>query len=516
MTAEMRTETAPAEYADVVLVGAGIMSMTLGVLLKELQPSWSIAVVERLGSAGGESSDSWNNAGTGHAALCELNYTPAGRDGTVSPDKAIAINEQFQVSLQFWAHLAATGRVGAPKTFINPVPHMSFVWGGQATDYLHRRYEALKPQPLFSTMEFSDRADQLEEWTPLVMTGRRAVQPVAGSRVAGGTDVDFGALSRTMAGFLQRNGAELNFEHEVTDLARDTNGRWDVSVHNLGSGRRAKIRSRFVFIGAGGGALHLLQRSGIPEGRGFGGFPVSGQFLRCTKDEIVRAHHAKVYGQASVGAPPMSVPHLDTRVVDGKRSLLFGPYAGFTSRFLKSGSLLDLPRSIRPSNLGPMLAVARDNLDLSRYLLGEVLKSREAKIRTLTDYMPTAQDADWDLITAGQRVQIIRKDPTRGGALQFGTELITSGDGSLAALLGASPGASTSVSIVLDLLERSFPQQFPRWQPRLTDMIPGYGHRLNDNPALAEEVLARTGAALQLHPGSGDGNQGGGAARGAR
>ncbi|MFC7860865.1 malate:quinone oxidoreductase [Arthrobacter koreensis] len=485
-----------ANRTDVLLIGGGIMSATLGAFLKQLAPDWDISLYERMDRAGTESSDPWNNAGTGHAALCELNYSPAGPDGTVDPAKAIGINEQFQVSRQFWSHLVEKGDISGG--FINPLPHMSFVWGNAHAEYLRKRYESLSAQPLFKTMEFSEDHSKIAEWAPLLMQGRDSGQRVAASRVVGGTDVDFGALTRELVNFLGANGADLNFGHEVTNLTRNSGGGWDVTVRNRATKASKTVSARFVFIGGGGGALHLLQRSGIPEGKGFGGFPVSGQFLRSTDESIISAHNAKVYGQASVGAPPMSVPHLDTRFVDGKKSLLFGPYGGFSPKFLKNGSLTDLPFSVRPHNLVPMLAVAKDNMSLVKYLVTEVLKSREGKTKALREFYPEAVTEGWDLITAGQRVQVIKKDPKSGGVLQFGTELITSADGTVGALLGASPGASTAPPIMINLMKRCFPAEFPGWEAKIKEMIPGYGVKLNENESLADEIIAETNRVLKL------------------
>jgi len=480
---------------DVVLIGGGIMSATLGTMLNELEPDWSVALYENLHQAGQESSDPWNNAGTGHAALCELNYSPSGPGGVVDITKATNINEQYHMSLQYWSHLVDKGTLTDPRSFINPLPHMSFVWGDDHADYLQTRYETMLPNPLFADMQHTEDIDQIAEWAPLLAEGRPKGQRVAASRFEAGTDVDFGALTRQLVDNLD---AELYYGHKVTGLSRDTDGSWEVSVHDRLNGRKFTVNARFVFIGAGGGALDLLQSSGIPEAKGYGGFPISGQFLRSTNQEVIDRHNAKVYGQAAVGAPPMSVPHLDTRFVDGRRSLMFGPYAGFSTNFLKTGSYLDLPKSVRPHNLGTMLNVAKDNFDLVGYLISEVVKTHSKKVDTLRGFYPAAAEDEWELITAGQRVQVMKKDPQKGGVLQFGTELVSGADGSIAALLGASPGASTAAPIMVNLLRRSFPDRFTGWESKLTEMIPSQGQRLNDNPKLLEEITAATTKTLQL------------------
>ncbi|RFA16449.1 malate:quinone oxidoreductase [Subtercola boreus] len=483
---------------DVVLIGGGIMSATLGALLKLLQPDWSIAVYEKLGHVALESSNPWNNAGTGHAALCELNYMPQAADGSVETSKAVAINEQFQVSRQLWSFLVTQGLIKDPETFINATPHMTFVRGEDNVDYLRRRYEALLSEPLFAGIEYSDDPQVVYGWAPLLMRDRRKDERVAATRVPAGTDVDFGSLTQQLFDYITANGATLNTEHQVTGLKKQKDGTWKVAVRHLVGGTPSIVNARFVFVGAGGGALNLLQKAGIPEIRGFGGFPISGEFLRTDNPAVVREHQAKVYGKASVGAPPMSVPHLDKRVVDGEASLLFGPYAGFSPKFLKSGSWLDLPRSIRLHNLGPMLAVARDNLDLMKYLIGEVFASRAKKMEALREFMPTADPKDWYLITAGQRVQVMKKDAKKGGVLQFGTEVITAADGSIAGLLGASPGASTAVPIMLDLIERCFPAEYAGWVPHLKKMIPSLGTLLNTAPAKAEKEISATAEVLGI------------------
>jgi malate dehydrogenase (quinone) len=485
---------------DVVLVGGGIMSATLAALIGVVAPQWSVTVFESAADVAGESSQAWNNAGTGHSALCELNYTPAGPDGRVDSAKAVTINEQFQVSRQFWSHLVRAGLTGAPKEFITPVPHVSFVTGEDGRAYMRARHRALAAQPLFEGLEYSDDTAELAEWIPLMMAGRDPSQVVAATRSAAGTDVNFGALTRMLLEDADARGVAVHCNQRVDDLVRETDGRWAVTARDTVTGERRTVRARFVFVGAGGGALPLLQRAGIPEIAGFGGFPVSGKFLRTRSPELVSSHHAKAYGQAAVGAPPMSVPHLDLRLIDGDHSLMFGPYAGFSPKFLKAGSMFDLPRSVKPNNLGSMLGVARTEMALTRYLVNELMQSGADRHRTLQHFVPTAEEHDWEMITAGQRVQVIKRDPATGrGVLQFGTELVVGGDGTVAGLLGASPGASTAVSAMLTLLERCFPDRIPAWRPALQEAIPSYGRSLADDPALLAEVRASTMQTLELN-----------------
>ncbi len=484
------------EDTDVLLIGAGVMCATLGAFLRELEPSLSITVLERLDHAAAESSDAWNNAGTGHSAFCELNYTPEDADGRIDIAKARQIAASFEVSKQLWASLAERGALSAPSQFIRPIPHLSFVHGADGVDYLRRRYQALQASPLFAGMRWSTDPGELAAWMPLVMRGRDPAEPVAATSMAIGTDVNFGALTRALFASLGRSGATLRFGREVTGIDRDGDA-WRVT-HGGDDGEQA-VRARFVFLGAGGGALPLLLRSGIPEGHGYGGFPISGQWLVCRNPAVVEQHHAKVYGRAAVGAPPMSVPHLDTRFIQGERALLFGPYAGFSTRFLKHGSLLDLPMSLRARNVVPMLAAGLDNIDLTRYLIEQVVQSPEDRLAALRAFVPTAALEDWTLETAGQRVQIIHGDDARGGVLQFGTEVVAAADGSLAALLGASPGASTAASIQLSVLERCFPERFASaaWQSKLRELVPSLGQSLDD-AALLASVRSRSAVALGL------------------
>ncbi len=492
----MRSDTPTS--SDVVLIGGGIMTATLAALLEIVAPDRTVTVLESAPEVAGESSNAWNNAGTGHSALCELNYTPLTADGRVDTTKALVVNEEFQVSRQFWAHLVRSGLTGSPKQFITPVPHVSFVTGEAGRRYMRARHAALAADPLFAGLEYSEDRAELESWLPLMMAGRRADQVVAATRSSAGTDVDFGSLTRLLLGAATDRGAVLHCSTRVRDLSRDADGRWSVAVQDAVTGQRRTLRARFVFVGAGGGALPLLQRAGIPEIRGFGGFPVSGQFLRGSSPELVGGHQAKVYGQAAVGAPPMSVPHLDLRMVDGVQTLMFGPYAGFSPKFLKAGSNWDLPRSIRLDNLASMLGVARSNVPLTWYLVQQVLQSRAARHRALTDFVPDADPRDWELITAGQRVQVIKEDARGRGVLQFGTELVVGADGSIAGLLGASPGASTAVSAMLRVLERCFPEQVADRRPALQEAIPSYGQRLGEDPALLSAVRTDTAQALEL------------------
>ncbi len=486
---------------DVILIGAGIMSATLGIFLKELQPDLSIAVFERLPEIAAESSDAWNNAGTGHSAFCELNYTPENADGSVDISKALKIASQFEISKQFWAYLTKKKYFNDPQDFINTIPHMSFVWGKENVSYLKKRVDALTANALFEGMQFSDDPAQIKQWIPLVMEGRDPAQKVAATKMDIGTDVNFGALTKAMIAHLeQQPGVKIYLSHEIRDLEREDDGSWQVKVKDLQEGLSRRLKTKFVFIGAGGGALRLLEKSDIPEAAGYGGFPISGQWLRCINPEVTEQHAAKVYGKASVGAPPMSVPHLDTRSMGEDKALLFGPFAGFSTKFLKHGSYLDLPLSLEFDNILPMLSAGWHNIDLTKYLMKQVSQSNEDRINALKEYLPEAKAADWELAIAGQRVQVIKKDKEEGGVLEFGTEIVAAADGSLAALLGASPGASTSVAIMIDVLKKCFPLQMQsaKWQEKLKEMIPSFGKSLADNGELAKAIRDYTSIVLEL------------------
>jgi malate dehydrogenase (quinone) len=491
----------PTSHPDVVLIGAGIMSATLGMMLKELDPTLTIEIFERLDVVAGESSDAWNNAGTGHSAFCELNYTPQQEDGSVEVTKAIKIAESFEVSKQFWAYLVERDYISEPSTFINTVPHMSFVWGSDNVAYLRKRFDGLVQHPLFKEMVYSEEIPQLKEWMPLVMEERDLTQKLAATRMEQGTDVDFGDLTRLIFKQLSSlHDVTLQLSHDVMDLKKTKEGYWQVEVKDLVHKEKRTLETKFIFIGAGGGALPLLEKSDIPEGHGYGGFPVGGKWLICDNQSLIEKHAAKVYGRSEVGAPPMSVPHLDTRIIDGKKALLFGPFAGFSTKFLKKGSFLDLPASLQMDNIIPIVSAGFHNLALTKYLIEQVTLSREDRLEELRKYVPTAQLDDWKLQEAGQRVQVIKKDEEEGGVLEFGTEIVSAADGSIAALLGASPGASTAVSVMLDLLKCCFKDKMnsEEWQTKLKEMIPSYGLSLAKDAVLCQAIRKRTTDILRI------------------
>ncbi len=482
---------------DAILVGAGIMSSTLAVLLHELDPDLRLLVVERLSSAGLESSCAKNNAGTGHAANCELNYTPIQNDGGVSTHKAFEINKSFEQSLEFWGSLTEKGKL-MPKTFLNKLPHISLVFGDDDISFLKKRFSELSSHAAFSQMEFTMDHVQLKEWIPLVMDGRKSSERIGATRIKRGTDIDFGNLTRSYISQIEgKESVEINYSTNVQALQQDCGGDWHLSLK--GTKKSRIVRSKFVFLGAGGGALSLLQKSGIPEGLPYAGFPVSGKWLICEELKLTKTHNAKVYGNAEVGAPPMSVPHLDTRWINGKRSLLFGPFAGFSSNFLKYGSKLDLFRSIKSTNFLSMLQAGIDNLDLGKYLFNQLIQTNNDRIETLRRFLPCVSPDDWKLSIAGQRVQIIKKT-AKGGMLKMGTEVVTSSDGSLAVLLGASPGASTAVTIMIEVLNRCWHEKMKsnQWQKKMLELFPSLGTDINSNQATLLSIRKRNDFLLKL------------------
>ena len=487
---------------DVVMVGGGVMSTTLATYLQELQPEWKIQVFERLDGVALESSNGWNNAGTGHSGFAELNYTPELPDGSIETKRAVGIAEQFEVSRQFWTHQIGRGHMQAPETFVNATPHMSFVWGDENIEYLRKRHQALIREPLFYGMQFSQDQEQIRKWAPLMIEGRDPAQKVAATYMPLGTDVNFGAVTNQLMKGLQKSpNFALKLKHEVRALRQNDDKTWNVTVADLADGGKERtVKARFVFVGAGGAALKLLQASGIPEAKDYAGFPVGGQFLAIENPALTQRHDVKAYGKAATGSPPMSVPHLDARNLDGKPVVLFGPFALATSKFLKEGSWFDLFSSVNKDNVMGMLRVGIHNLDLVKYLLQQAELSDEDRQRALQAYFPNAKREDWKLITAGQRVQVIKRDPKEGAVLQFGTEIVTDKDGTIAALMGASPGASTAPHIMLNLMAKAFPQQMTDdgWKPRLKQIVPSYGRKLNEDPALTNQIRRLTSTALHL------------------
>lgn len=486
---------------DIALIGAGIMSATLASLLHELNPNFKIQLFERLDEAAAESSNAWNNAGTGHSAFCELNYTPQNEDGSVEISKALKICEQFEISKQFWSYLVKKKYIDDPSSFIKSVPHCSFVYGDKNVNFLKSRYETLSKNHLFKEMKFMENPSDIEELMPLVMKNRKSEQPVAATVVQNGTDVNFEVLTKRMLQYLDRKDTiTQTFNSEVTAIKYKKKGYWKLKISNLKTDEKFKIQANFVFIGAGGGSLLLLQDANIQEAQGYGGFPVGGQWLKCINKEIINKHHVKVYGKASLGAPPMSVPHLDTRIINGKKELLFGPFAGFSTKFLKNGSYVDFLNSIELDNIKSMFYAGWNNFGLTKYLIEQVMQSDEDRIKALQEYFPEAKLQDWQLLEAGQRVQVIKQDKEQGGILEFGTELITANNGSLACLLGASPGASTSVSIILEVIKKCFSNDFKsiEWQEKLKNIIPSFKKSLKDDEKLTEKIRSITSKTLKL------------------
>ncbi|WP_076478429.1 malate dehydrogenase (quinone) [Williamsia sterculiae] len=478
-------------HADVVLIGGGIMSATLGSMLAVLEPRWRVVVLERAGALASESSDAWNNAGTGHSGFCELNYMPDPTNGS----KASIIAAQFLASRQWWSYLAAQGLLD-PTTFISTTAHMDVVFGEHDIAYLRERFDTLITDPLFGGMEFSDDPSVIARWAPLVMEGRPAAQRVAATRHPGGTDVDFGALTRGLTTVITSCGGEVRLGHDVRSLRRDASGSWVVRCRNRDG--EFSVRSPQVFVGAGGHALRLLQRAHLPEVRGYAVLPVGAAFLRCSDPTVVSRHRSKVYGQAAVGAPPMSVPHLDRRVVDGTPHLMFGPYATFSTKLLTRGRWTDFFTTVRSHNMVVILAAMVQNVSLIRYLIGQLAARPRHRFRQLQRYYPRARRDQWTLVAAGQRAQLITPDRRRIGVIQQGTELIVSADGSMSGLLGASPGASTAVPIMVDLLRRCFPDRWrDRWAEAMSVAIPALT-TARWSPELVRDVHATTGRSLGL------------------
>ena len=483
---------------DAVLVGGGIMSATLGTYLSELEPNWQIRMYERLDNVAQESSNGFNNAGTGHSGFMEMNYTSE-KDGKMDISKAVNVAEQFEVAKQFWSYQVKEGVLGQPNSFINPVPHIAFVWGDNV-NFLEKRYAAMVKNPMFYGMKFSENPAEIKLWAPLVMNGRDAAQKVAATRMDVGSDVNYGSITTQLVDHLKKqSNFKLQTSTEVTGISQNDDKTWTVAFKNLTTGKTDHVKTRFVFIGAGGAAVKLLQMTGLPEAKQYAGFPVGGVFLMTDNPKVTEGHTAKVYGRAELGAPPMSVPHIDTRYIDGKKYVLFGPFATYSNKFLKQGSQLDLLKSTTKNNVLPMTAVGMENLDLVKYLVSQVMMTDADRFNELKKYYPDAKPEDWRMNQGGQRVQIIKKEPGKPASLQFGTEIFASQDGAVTALLGASPGASTSPYIMLSLLEKAFPQQVEgKWNPKLHEIVKSYQQELSTNPVLLDQVRQYTSTTLGL------------------
>lgn len=486
---------------DVILIGAGILSTTFGSFLKNIEPDWNIKLFERLEQPAIESSNEKNNAGTGHAALCELNYTVEQEDGSIDVERAKEINEQFEISKQFWSYLVKSKAIENPQEFIRPLPHISFVMGIRNVDFLKRRYDALKSLPMFEGLTYTEDHKVLAEWMPLMMKGRNSNEPLAASKIDEGTDVNFGELTRKLVKNIEKHeNAQVHFRHEVVDFKQLSNSKWEVKVRNLETGKVETHVADYIFIGAGGHAIPLLQKTKIPESRHLGGFPISGAFLVCNNPKVVSEHNAKVYGKEPPGTPPMTVPHLDRRYIQGKESLLFGPFAAIGPKFLKNGSNLDLFKSINTSNVVTMLSSGVKNLSLVKYSIQQVLQRKEDRMKELRRFVPDAKDEDWDIHIAGKRVQVIKDTEEHGrGFIQFGTEVVNSEDHTVIALLGESPGASTSVSVALEVIEKNFPQYMDKWKSKIKEIIPSYGESLIEDTALLKKTRKQTAEALELN-----------------
>jgi malate dehydrogenase (quinone) len=480
------TASANSETVDALLIGSGIMSGTLAGLLKHLQPDMSIELYEAADQFAQEASYGWHNAGTGHAGICEVSYTPfRGEDGEVDVAKAISIFNQFERSKQFWGFLARQGIVSDPSSFVNQVPHVSFVFGQNQVDFLRSRYNQLKKHHFFESMQYTEDRAVLEQWAPLLLEGRDPQQPVAATKMDAGTDVNFGSLANQLVQWLdQQDGCAAFAGHRVVGLKQQTDGRWQVTIQKSSNGQRITRIARFVFIGAGGGSVKLLQKAGIPEFKGFGGFPIAGQWLVCRKPELVEQHHAKVYGMSPDSAPTLAVPHLDTRVIDGEKAILFGPYGSWTTKFLhRTGKFTDMFTSARPDNIGSMVKVGLHNIPLIRYLMQQSLQSMNTRMGELRKFYPDAKDEDWQLIEAGIRVQVIKKEDGNAGIVHFGTQVVTDDRKTISALLGASPGASVSTDIMLDVVKQCFADRLStdEGQSAMREMVGSFDQDLSES-----------------------------------
>ncbi|XZE19233.1 malate:quinone oxidoreductase [Pirellulaceae bacterium SH449] len=464
--------------SDIILIGSGIMSSTLAVMLKQLEPRLRIRLIEATTELAREASDGWNNAGTGHAGICELSYTPVrGPDGKVPIERALKIFEQFEQSKQFWGYLVRNQLVGEPSDFIHSVPHVCLLSGAEGVEFLRDRHAAMQQHHFFKSMKWTTDPDEIHHWAPLVMEGRDSSHVAATS--GEGTEVNYGLLARRMCEWLSvQDECEVMSGYKVTRLRREHDG-WRVEVQSSESREVRQERGKFVFVGAGGGCLPLLQSAGLGEFRGLAGFPIGGQWLICDEPSICARHESKVYGATPPSAPSLGAGHLDIRRLNGQRQLLFGPFASWTTRFLKqTGSWSDLLRSVRLDNVTTLVRAGVHNSSMVRYLINQGIQSMEQRLKALREFYPQARAEHWRLQQAGIRVQTIKK--TDRGAIFFGTEVVSTADRTLSALLGASPGASVSVSIALDVVRTCFPHMLSsaKGRERMKQMIATYDQDL--------------------------------------
>lgn len=485
---------------DVAIIGSGIMSATLAVLLHRLDPRLQIQMIEVTEETSQEASHGWNNAGTGHAGICELSYTPARDDtGKVPIHRALHIFEQFEHSKQFWSYLVANGITNQASDFIHAVPHVCFVQGRDDVDFLQTRHAAMTQHHFFADNVLTSDSDTIAAWAPLLMEGRPR-GPVAATSGAG-TEVDYGRLARQMCNWVStEENCRVSTGWRAISITKD-NRKWDVALQHSQSGEQRFIRAPFVFVGAGGGSLPLLQSTRLPESRGLAGFPIGGQWLVCDETNITSRHCAKVYGATPPSSPSLGAGHLDVRRLNGKRQLLFGPFASWTTRFLKhSGSWMDLPASVRPHNVESLLRTALKNSDLLKYLIQQGLQSMNERMEALRMFYPQAQTEHWRLIDAGIRVQTIKHSDR--GTIHFGTEVFYPADKSLASLLGASPGASVSVNIALEVVKTCLPTLLndATKRARMREIIPTFDTdlKLPQHAPLFRETTRNAAELLQL------------------
>lgn len=469
----------------VIVIGAGIMGTTFAVLAKELAPELDVTILERLEGPGAGNSWVFNNAGTGHEANCELNYTPVDEE-VISVEKALKIHAQFNVAKQFWAYLVNKGAIQDPKTFINQTKHCTIV-SESAIEELRLRFKEMSAHHFFEHMQYSEDFDEIERWLPYLMEGRPRHEKMAATVIETGTDVNFGALTEQMANYaVNELGVKIEYGTHVKRVHRSPAGSWLVETERMGNA--VQYKADVLFVGAGGGAFPLLKKSHLPFRARFSGFPVGGRFLQAAiTREQADQYRAKTYGKAKVGAPPMSVPHLDLRVANGQHYLLFGPFASFKPVLEKGRGFIDYLRSMRLHDLPGLLNVALEHFPLVKYLVSETFKGESSMLAELENFAPgISRKFDWKAVEAGQRVQIIKD-----GDLQMGTEIIVSSDKTYGTLLGASPGASVSPEVMLRCLEQLLPAVVAGDEARqkLKDIFPEDSlDTLSHNPERYREI----------------------------